>query len=636
MQPEMTDPQRWTPSPSLRDVDMDSMGAPSPPATSLSPPPASHLVEKYRTKPLPPTPPRPPPRRHSQISSLSRELSTAFETPHTSMELCPDDMDSEDSCGDGQEAGSTRPGALSSPYSSPRPGSKNIKKILYLTGEQAALDCSPASPSGHNPHRKIKQLTGNDIDPGRPGPPSSPKQPSAEVSPMTRRASSVYSQDGAIASLSPETPQGTSVSGDRGYESDPDASFFARQYLPRTRGSGVFTPLPRPLDLTRGRRTPLPSTAEEYRESKTSHGPVDATYNQDLYHITTTQLARSARGTPPPRPPRDPTWETRPLLPAPKGVARWRMANSLSTNSKTSNNNNNNNSITSAPTYRAMTPQQLNTLLRDGSPTPSEPIIRSTSTSTFGTWRRHGRPNNSNNSNNNNNQQQQQPSPSLTPSPRSSTFFTAPDYNTPSTVSFFDTSPTRHARRQSILAKVFKRASGAVSPSSPPPYHHSPASPTPSSSQSFAVQGGGHLRNFTSPTEVTPRPVIPGPDTVLVVGEGRPMTPSSARTMFSLPAAMASMGSLASRTGDLVGHARTAAGLRTRAEKRRESLRSKIVVVGEGGEVCGKKGVSSGGAGAGAGARGASSGSSEVGSLAEGGRKEGIGGAVGSRGMVWL
>lgn len=625
MQPEMIDTQRWTPSPSLRGVDMDSTGAPSPPATILSPPPASHLVEKYRNKPLPP---RPPPRRHSQISSLSRELSTAFETPHTSMELCPDDMDSEDSCGDGdgREAGSNRLGALSSPYSSPRPGSKNIKKILYLTGEQAALDCSPASPSGHNPHRKIKQLTGNDIDPGRSGPPSSPKQPSAEVSPMTRRASSVYSQDGAIASLSPETPQETSVSGDRGYESDPDASFFARQYHPRPRGSGVFTPLPRPLALPRGSRTPLPSTAEEYRESKTSHGPVDTTYNQDLYHITTTQLARSARGTAPPRPPRDPTWETLPLLPAPKGVARWRMANSLSPNTK-----NNNSSITSVPVHRAMTPQQLNTLLRDGSPTPSEPILRSTSTSTFGTWRRHGRPNNSNSNNNNNNNQQQQPSPSLTPSPRSSTFFTAPDY-TPSTGSFFDTSPTRHARRQSILAKVFKRASGAVSPSSPP-YHHSPASPTPSS-QSFAVQGG-HFRNFTSPTEVVPRPVIPGPDTVLVVGEGRPMTPSSARTMFSLPAAMASMGSLASRTGDLVGHARTAAGLRTRAEKRRESLRSKIVVVSEGGEVCGKKGVSGGGGG-GAGAEGVSSGSSEVGSLAEGGRKEGIGGAVGSRGMVWL
>ncbi|KAK0746315.1 hypothetical protein B0T18DRAFT_149415 [Schizothecium vesticola] len=622
MQPEMTETQLWTPSPSLRDVDMDSMGAPSPPVTSLSPPPASHLVEKYRTKPLPPTPPRPPPRRHSQISSLSRELSTAFETPHTSMELCPDDMDSEDSCGDGDGAGLNRLAALSSPYSSQRPGSKNIKKILYLTGEQAALDCSPSSPSGHNPHRKIKQLTGNDIDPGRSGPPSSPKQPSTEVSPVTRRTSSVYSQDGAIASPSPETPLGTSVSGDRGYESDPDASFFARQYLPRTRGSGLFAPLPRPLDLSRGSRTPLPSTAEEFRESKTSHGPVAATYNQDLYHITTTQLARSARGTPPPRPPRDPTWETRPLLPAPKGVARWRMANSLSPNSKS------NNTITSAPTYRAITPQQLNTFLRDGSPNPNEPIIRSTSISTFGTWRRHGRPSN----NNNNNQPQPSQTPSPTPSPRSTSLFPATDYN-PST-SFFDTSPTRHARRQSILAKVFKRASGAVSPSSPP--YHPPASPT--TSQSFAVQGG-HFRNFTSPTEVTPRPVIPGPDTVLVVpvalavGEGRPMTPSSSRNLFSLPAAMASMGSLAHRTGDLVGHARTAAGLRTRAEKRRESLMSKIVVVGEGGEVCGKKGVSGGGGG---GAGGVSSESSEVGSLAEGKKKDVIGGGVGSRGVLWL
>ena len=55
MQSEMADTQRWTPSPSLRGEDMDSTGAPSPLATSLSPPPASHLVEKYRTKPLPPT-----------------------------------------------------------------------------------------------------------------------------------------------------------------------------------------------------------------------------------------------------------------------------------------------------------------------------------------------------------------------------------------------------------------------------------------------------------------------------------------------------------------------------------------------------------------------------------------------------
>ncbi|KAK1830290.1 hypothetical protein QBC39DRAFT_372890 [Podospora conica] len=590
MQPETTDTQLlWTPSPSLRGVDMESMGAPSPPATSLSPPPASHLV-LYRIKPLPPTPPRPPPRRHSQISSLSRELSTAFETPHTSMELCPDDTDSDDSCGDGDGAGREAGSNRVAPYSSPRPGSKNIKKILYLTGEQAALDCSPASPalpSGHNPHRKIKQLTGNDIDPGRSGPPPSPKQPSTEVSPMTRRASSVYSQDGAIASLSPETPQGVGSPGDRGYESDPDASFFARQYLPRNRGSGLFAPLPKPLDLTRGGRTPLPSTAEEFRESKTSHGPVDGTYNnQDLYHITTTQLAHSTRDTAPPRPLRDPTWESQPLLPAPKGVARWRIP---SPTSKT------NNSITSAP----ITPSQLDTLLRDGggSPTPSDPLTRSTSTSTFGTWRRAAAAAAA----------RQSPS-SLTPSPRSS----SPDY-TPTAGSFFDTGspPTRHAaRRQSILAKVFKRASGAVSPT--------PASPTPS------LQGG-HLRNFTSPTEVTPRPVIPGPDTVLVVPvpgpEGRPGTPSRGGVLFS------SVGALAQRTGGLVEQARTAAGLRTRAERRRESLRSRIVVVGEGGEVCGRRGVSAGGA---------SSGSSEVGSLGGEGKREVVGGGVGGRGVVWL
>ena len=41
-----------------------------------------------------------------------------------------------------------------------------------------------------------------------------------------------------------------------------------------------------------------------------------------------------------------------------------------------------------------------------------------------------------------------------------------------------------------------------------------------------------------------------------------------------------------------MGQARTAARIRTRAERRRESLRSKIVVVSEAGEVCGKKGGS--------------------------------------------
>lgn len=61
---------------------------------------------------------------------------------------------------------------------------------------------------------------------------------------------------------------------------------------------------------------------------------------------------------------------------------------------------------------------------------------------------------------------------------------------------------------------------------------------------------------------------------------------------------MASMGCLAHRTGEVVAQrtgevveqARTAAGLRSRAERRRESLKNRIVVVGEDGVILGGTG----------------------------------------------
>jgi len=170
---------------------------------------------------------------------------------------------------------------------SSRPKS-GVRKMLALTGEKTKN--SPwSSPSGHNPPRKIKQLTGVDVAPEQPG-----LDDLTEIAPMSC-GSSVYSQE-LDATLSEAGSLDTASSYDAGYASDPNSSYVAQRSYAKKHTPGA---VPSPLNITKVRQSQERARRPNVHKSSLSTNDVSRARGQDINH---THIARPGTPLRPPRP----------------------------------------------------------------------------------------------------------------------------------------------------------------------------------------------------------------------------------------------------------------------------------------------------------------------------------------------
>ncbi|KAK5657071.1 hypothetical protein OQA88_3598 [Cercophora sp. LCS_1] len=555
---------------SLRGTETDSIYVTTPPATTyLTPPPALHL-EVYSRKPLPPIP---PPKRNSVASTLSKEMSRAFETPLGSAGLGHGhghdhnhgqnsdrwSWTKEEAEIDGilqrevrpNPALSTAPPKKSSTRASRKAKSKidtmnravpntppdellspqprsSVPKILQLTTVRPAKSNSSSSPSGHNSPHKIKQLTGIDVAAPEDYRRWLAEDRAVDVSPLSNRSSS-YSQDTDPIVSDPDSidielpdPKLKGCSPD-------NSSYFAQRYRAKGLVPGTRPPIPSPLNIT---KTNMPQPAQHPQPQHPSSGPWHhprQQYTQDLYHATAAQLARFVPNTPPLRsPPKQtntiPYWVTES-----SGPASTNSLPSYSTNPYPP-------SINPYPNPHPY-PHQYS---------PSPQLYQTATNTTFGPHH-------------------------LTPSP-------SPD----------SPSPTRN--RRSIISKVFSKR---TSDTPPPTEHTSQPQPSPQLTVSDTRTSTGRsiipIPKFLKHSSDTPPPST---DQVQNHRQGESFmetngnidTGGSTNTGGKWPPGLGRLPSAMANVGSLV------AGRGRRAERKRESLKKTIVVVGEGGQVLGGEG----------------------------------------------
>jgi len=642
--------ERESPRESLRDSSPSSAFSPS--VAPLSPPPPFNL-ELYEKRPLPPIPPYSARRSlmsaSASTSTSSKEMTKLINTPQhnqdhdgkretvdfkreeaeiavildSKIRPClspsppsyspPDDMRLAGRKAKQRVETAARvvPSTPPDELLSPQPKA-SVQKILKLTSLRP-IGNNSSSPSGHDSPRKVKQLTGMDIgfdDSYRKVLAEDQMSTMSTISPLSTR-SSVYSQDTEFAVSEPDSLDFGGGYENSGYASDPNSSYFAQRHRSKATFVGTQPPVPSPLSLPRTEKDEG-LRAKLMARHQTNRGPQghdrsrseSSKYGHDLYHAT---IAQSAPGTPPYRRARDLLKSGRARASPPKSsTPRWMTLNQ-------------NPSPTSSPSGSFLSQIPATPSPRSASaaspassndPFISSPFGSSSSSDATRPWHFHHRA---------------APKP-----PTGSSSLQSQHHFDPNTPSPPASPPRRHNRR-SIISKVFspglKRASGFVgghAPTSAPSAPHSAIEP----STSGAKPSWTHrcTRSASAAVGISPPFLLPHP-----LSRSRPSTSASASAsasgsslaraideaswlrgprnptpkgetkeskLFTLPVAMASMGCLAHRTGEVVAQrtgevveqARTAAGLRSRAERRRESLKNRIVVVGEDGVILGGTG----------------------------------------------
>ncbi|KAK3341191.1 hypothetical protein B0T25DRAFT_333799 [Lasiosphaeria hispida] len=507
---------------------------------------------------------------------------------------------------------------------SPQPRS-SVQKILRLTSLKRVTSSSSSSPSGHNPGHKIKQLMGMDVGSeghARRAAPKGPKDPHIDVSPLSNR-SSLYSQDLDATISEPDSSGLDANYGSKGYSSNPSSGYSAQRFNPKGPGSGAAHSPLNSMNLANSDtaseggshvraagRIQEPPSADDFaprtvnRDHWSSPRSDPSRYGHDLYHTTASQLARTIPSSSQRMPVRPPPQDSSP---------RWLLLDEEFTRT-----------VDSLPSYHSggggatrppSSPSYPSPLhqappLQDGLSGPAraethpplrsmrgESRLRATSASATAHWHyHHQQPRQQH-------YRHAQQSSDPTPTPRGMRFEYDSDSNSTSTstkprskfhmrgVSEGE-APRIRPRRRSIISKVFKRGSSSAATTARMSTAPSTSATTGSTTVSSNYSANANQQS-TSPTTTTfthrstdseqhqSSPQSQSPDS--------PRSPRSPRTSlpppFSLPAAMASMTSLAHRTGDMVEQVRLAAGLKTQSEKRRESLKSKIVVLGDGGQI---------------------------------------------------
>ncbi|KAK0632121.1 hypothetical protein B0T14DRAFT_559840 [Immersiella caudata] len=452
------------------------------------------------------------------------------------------------------------------------PPKSSMRKIVSLTGGKLKGTSLP-SPSGHNSSHKIKQLTGTEVGSEQTG-----VEGSTEASPMSRN-SSIYSAE----DFSDAGSLDTSSSYDMGYASDPNTSSSRQPTDSKKAMFGALPPVPSPLNITKiqeakrinlgGHRSSF-STNDAGRARDVNNEFWLSDHPTGRYHMTTAQIARSVPGTPL-RPPRPLKARQTLFLHPQSSYPELLMMNKAA----------------------ALT---ANSLPPHGNPTTSPPLPRSPPPAENGspTDPKHWRyllhsPN-----------LYQDPSPPpVPPKPKLSPTLNDGKF------------PRSHHR--SILSKVFRRSSGLPSQPTHGKTLSSPnigSTPVPSSTSTLlpaaeitptppARPGTSHRYTQSAPASASttniPIPPIPSATTppprprtaAPELPQSQPNTLSAwdhdddtERTgLFRIPFAMSSMSNLA---GEAVGQARAAVGIKSRAERKRDSIKGRIQVLG-GGEMDG-------------------------------------------------
>lgn len=271
-----------------------------PPGQRL-PPPSPATLATYEVKPLPPVPPR---RSGSEDASFISEIGSAFRTPEESRAETP-------AIGLGIHAvvpdtTGQKPELPHQKFQSLVPR-KSISKLFQIFGPGRSLPMGavPPTPSGHNPRNKVKQLMGVDL--------AAKKEEIQEVSPISVEsdASSVYSQD-LEATISPNTETHEDSKGPREVSS-PDVYHNATSpneavsptWKPWRHPSVSPVPIPAHLNII---KTPTPSRPTSPTPSKNKLSPRPdrryirngTIYRHDAYHAITLELARSSPSPPNP------------------------------------------------------------------------------------------------------------------------------------------------------------------------------------------------------------------------------------------------------------------------------------------------------------------------------------------------
>jgi hypothetical protein len=274
----------------------------------LQPLPAAS-VAAYETKPLPPIP-----TRRSGISSFSTEIQNAFRTPSNVNYQIPEveqdlrgasiavilDTDS-DTTEQGPKIDNGdifTEAAVQDVHSLLPTGS--VQKLLQITGAGSAaslaLTNTSVTPSGHNPAHKVKQIMGVEV----PLDESHGSRPSAQqISPLTlkSRSSSIYSQDqgDAVSELD-------IASHEREQLSAPETSVTVSNHIgqPGFWSPGSVAPSAVPASLhivkTDDRNTfgqGLAPLSEPASPTTNNYSYANGAFRQDLYHATVAELAQS-------------------------------------------------------------------------------------------------------------------------------------------------------------------------------------------------------------------------------------------------------------------------------------------------------------------------------------------------------
>lgn len=299
-----------TSSASLRGMEIGLPPGHRLPVSHKLPPPPDAAVTAYETKPLPPIP-----TRRSGISSFSIEVQNAFRTPTSAGYHIPEvnpylressiavtlgtDSDTTGQVAEGERGHTFTETRAQDIHSLIPPGS--VQKVLQITGAGSvaslALTNTSLTPSGHNSTRKIRQMMGVEVYSDESHRARSPAQ---NVSPLTIKScsSSIYSQDqdDTVSELD------DIVSHEREQFSTPEISGTLRNHLEPAsfwRPSSLATSaVPASLHIVKTKDSttvgqdhgslnqPASSTTNNY-----SHA--NGAFKQDLYHVTVTELAQS-------------------------------------------------------------------------------------------------------------------------------------------------------------------------------------------------------------------------------------------------------------------------------------------------------------------------------------------------------
>ncbi|KAK3337436.1 hypothetical protein B0T19DRAFT_438102 [Cercophora scortea] len=570
-------------------------------AGSLEPLPQGQL-QKYENKSLPPIPRA---HRHSHTSALSKDMTKAFATPETSLYLSTtqrDNLDDIDWARREADISIVLEDQVGRAF--PRPAGDDTHEIHSPRPVSFRPAAPIAPPRGHGSNQKIRQLMGIAVLDD----PSDPSE-STEVSHVSNQDGIAHSQDQDYfdAGASESRPLGpeTVINNDgKVYTNTPPPGHVAKPNLSRfdpatpTGSSSPVSPLSplaplkrdgshphspagvSPLTPMRPKRPdentskrPQPKSARtrpgpesnDWPQSDFLYGYTRVPLTQELYHETTAQLAARARATgAPARSP--PLASSYPGSPVPRN-ARLASCDEAAWQARANPPDGSSEPVKHGlqpgspwPGQSPYSPAYGHSYIWQGpgevepvSPRPLSSIREATSPRISSFWHR-WRP-----------QGPQEPHPGR----RLSEF---DDLLIMDDTGGAEGENSRISRRRSLIAKVLKRISGGSGNS---PTIEAYPTMTPLMTQTQAPHQQHHVKS-SSPTSYR-SPTSAG----TVDGQ-----PGGSRASFFVPAvAKASMSSIAQKTTDLVEQARTAAGILSREERRRENLKGRIRVMADGGRV---------------------------------------------------